>query len=384
MKKKLAPILSTGTYFIASLLVLTLSNARLDAQPEDEPIIVESSTIQVQQERFEYSYNEVATSESQWTGIAITQETSRIFVTFPRWSANVPISVGEVKDGAVVPYPNEEWNNWQPGKDPRMHWICAQSVYMDALDRMWVLDTAAPRPQRTIVERGAKLVLLDPTTNEVVKVYLLGPEVVLPDTYMADVRVDVKNNFAYITDAGSTGAIISLNLKTGEAHRFLNDHYSTSSEGLVLIVQGIPFTRDRLAPIVNVDGIAYDSLNDLIYYQSLTGRTMYRIPAATLRNFGLMPDKVAETVQRVGAGGASDGLFFGPDEKIYITAVEFNAILRMSPNGQVEKVVQALPLMWPNSFTLSSTGVLYFTTSRLNQGGVPSAPYAIYKIDLIQ
>ena len=48
----------------------------------------------------------VAFSDAQWTGIAISQE-SRLFVNYPRWSANVPLSVAELKNGDPIPYPND-------------------------------------------------------------------------------------------------------------------------------------------------------------------------------------------------------------------------------------------------------------------------------------
>ncbi|RML46881.1 hypothetical protein APX70_04700, partial [Pseudomonas syringae pv. maculicola] len=39
------------------------------------------------------------------TGVTVT-ETGRIFVNFPRWGDKVPFTVGEVRDGKVVAYPD--------------------------------------------------------------------------------------------------------------------------------------------------------------------------------------------------------------------------------------------------------------------------------------
>ena len=55
---------------------------------------------------------EVATFDHQVTGVTVS-EGGRIFVNFPRWTEDAPISVAEVVDGEVRPYPNEEWNAWR-------------------------------------------------------------------------------------------------------------------------------------------------------------------------------------------------------------------------------------------------------------------------------
>ena len=78
----------------------------------------------------------VAFSDAQWTGIAISQE-GRLFVNYPRWSANVPLSVAELKNGDPIPYPNDLMNNWKPGKDPASHFVCIQAVFVDDKDRLW-------------------------------------------------------------------------------------------------------------------------------------------------------------------------------------------------------------------------------------------------------
>ena len=73
---------------------------------------------------------EVATSRRQWTGVAVSRE-GRIFVNFPRWSDDVPVSVGEILElGEVIPFPNEEWNDWDPSRPPGDHFICVQSVHI--------------------------------------------------------------------------------------------------------------------------------------------------------------------------------------------------------------------------------------------------------------
>ena len=95
-------------------------------------------------------------------------------------------------------------------------------------------------------------------------------------------------------------------------------------------------------PRIHSDGIAYDAQADIVYYQALTGRTMYRILASSLRKFDLSEMALETQVETVGITGASDGLIFGPDNKIYISALEHDAILRTTPQGQVQTVIHGL------------------------------------------
>ena len=100
----------------------------------------------------------VAESPRQWTGVAATKD-GRLFVNFPRWSEDVPVSVAELKSGKLVPFPDAEWNAWERGKghDPVKRFICVQSVTVDDKGELWILDPANPGFQG-VVEGGAKLI----------------------------------------------------------------------------------------------------------------------------------------------------------------------------------------------------------------------------------
>jgi hypothetical protein len=55
----------------------------------------------------------VASFEHQVTGVAVAQD-GRIFVNFPRWTEDSPISVAEVTpEGELRPYPDAAWNAWR-------------------------------------------------------------------------------------------------------------------------------------------------------------------------------------------------------------------------------------------------------------------------------
>ena len=81
-----------------------------------------------------------AESKNQWTGIAVSK-TGRVFVNFPRWSANTPVSVAEIVSGEIIPYPNGDWSNWDKTIIKKHQFICVQSVYVDNLNLLRIPDT---------------------------------------------------------------------------------------------------------------------------------------------------------------------------------------------------------------------------------------------------
>lgn len=321
----------------------------------------------------------VAFSDQQWTGVAVSSG-DRIFVNYPRWSDDVPLSVAELIDGQPRAYPNVAMNQWMPGKDPASHFVCVQAVYADDRDVLWILDPANPKFQG-VVAGGPKLVQVDLATNEIVRTYRFGSDVALPASYLNDVRIDHRHGYAYMTDSG-TGALVVLNLQTGSARRVLDEHASASAEGVTLNIGGKPWLRNGQPPQVQADGIAFDAEGDVIYYQALSGRTMYSVPAAALRNANLTPAELAAQVTEVGKTGSSDGLVYAPDGHVYITALEHDAILRTTSNGVVETVVQDVAIAWPDTFSLGPDGWLYFTTARIHEGSEPLDRYGLYRIQL--
>ncbi len=323
------------------------------------------------------SLEAVAFCDAQWTGLAVSKD-SRLFVNYPRWSDSVTISVAELINGKPVPYPNNTLNDWQPGKNPATHLICVQALFIDNENQLWVLDPANPG-FKGVIPGGPKLLEVSLVTNRVVRAFRFSNEIALPNSYLNDVRIDKQREFAFITDSGD-GALIVLNLKTGEAHRRLDNHPSTAAENVVLTIGGKPWLLNGNQPRVHADGIAYDARNDTVYYQALSGRTMYRISGAALRQFDISERTLSKRVERVGETGASDGLIFSPDGYVYISALEHDAIFRATPEGRVETVVQDKQIAWPDSFSFGPEGKLYFTTSRIHEGATPAGQYGIYRI----
>jgi len=320
----------------------------------------------------------VAESERQWTGVAVSRE-GRVFVNFPRWSPEVPVSVAELRaDGSLAAFPDQAWNAWSPKSDPASAWVCVQSVVADGEGSLWVLDPANPG-FAGVVPGGAKLVEIDIPTGAIVQVVRFGAAAAPADSYLNDVRIDHRHGAAYLTDSGR-GALVVVDLATGAARRVLEGDPSTGAEDTILVIEGERWVRpDGSSPQVHADGIAYDRKRDLVYFQALTGRTLYRISGAALRDPALDEAALAEKVETVAVSGPSDGLLWDGTDGIIISAIEDDAVKRWRPDG-VETVVSDRRIAWPDSFARGPDGSLYVTTSQIHRGAKPPEPYRLLRI----
>ena len=322
---------------------------------------------------------EAATSTSRWTGVAVTTD-GRVFVNFPRWSDDARLAVAEVMpDGSLAAFPDASWN-YRPADPkarlgpPDRRFVCVQSVVADDRGGLWVLDPANPMFRGTMSGQ-AKLVRFDPATGEVVRTYKFDSEIAPAASYLNDVRIDLDRGYAYITDSG-LGALVALDLESGVARRLLQDQPATKAEpGVGVTVEGRPFDMP-----VHCDGIALDPDGDIVYFQALTGRTLWCIPGAVLRDAGLSADDLVLELAIVGEGAASDGLLWYRG-KVLLTAIEDNAIIAVSPRGTAHTVISDPRLKWPDSLALGTDGAIWITTSQIHLGDDPAQPFRLLKLE---
>ncbi|MGK7875110.1 MAG: L-dopachrome tautomerase-related protein [Xenococcaceae cyanobacterium] len=309
------------------------------------------------------------------TGITVSK-TGRIFINFPKWGDQVTFTVAELVDGKPVPYPSAEINA-EDGAPLDKRLVSGQSVVVDPKDRLWILDTGRPlfeAPQTF----GPKLVGVDLKTNTVFKTITFPEQVVLPTTYLNDVRFDLRQGtegFAFITDSSSDGpgGIIVVDLATGESWRRLHDHPSTRpDQSFVPIVEGqmvmLRPTVGQPSPLRGAsDGIAIGHDGQRLFYCPLTSRNLYSVSVDALVNRTFSDEQVAATVSDHGEKGASDGLESDSRDRVYITDYEHNAIRRRNPDGSFELIVHDPRVLWPDTLSLAQDGYLYFTANQLHR-----------------
>ena len=311
---------------------------------------------------------QAAQFEHQVTGVTVS-ERGRIFVNFPRWTEDAPVSVAEIlPDGQLRPFPDTEWNSWRNARKDevtaRDHWVCVQSVVADRRGNLWVLDPAAPA-QGSVVPMGPKLVRIDLATNRVAQTIAFDTTAAPQGSYLNDVRFSPDGRTAYITDSGARGALLVVDLASGTARRVLDGHPSTQPEkGVQVKADGKVLRRpDGRGVEFAADGIALSADGGYLYWQAIKGRTLYRIATTALAD-PTAAASLPSRVETVGENGPADGLLIASDGRMYVTAPEDDAIKVRDAQG-LRTLVQDARLRWPDTMTEGPDGSLYVTSSRI-------------------
>lgn len=341
----------------------------------------------------------------QITGVAASHD-GAVFVNSPTWhGAPHAWHVAKLdENGTPQPFPPGQLNSWQPGEpfsDNDNRFVCVQSVHVDGRNRLWVLDAANPAFAGVLpTGPGPRLVRIDPATGNVEHTIPLR-HVTTTDSYLNDIRVELRtqrgqSDIAYITDSGD-GAIIVVDLITNAAYRYLDHHPATHAEpGIVPIIGGREWRgTDGNVPQIHADGLALDRTNGYLYWQALTGRTLYRIPTAALKNRELSPEARADAIERVAETVVTDGMAADKHGRIYFTALERGAVTRYDPStSQLTDLTPRNTIRWPDSFAwvrnttswdtalLVTSAQIHLTAPFSEDGSMPSTPYGIHRIEL--
>lgn len=333
------------------------------------------------------------------TGVTVSHK-GRIFVNFPKWGDDVSFTVAEIRNGEMVAYPDESINQTNPA-DQAAALVSVQSVVVDPVDRLWILDTGSPLFQPTKYG-GPKLVCVDLKTDQVSKKILFPQDVALPTTYLNDIRFDLRRGsegMAFITDSAQKGSngIIVVDLASEQSWRRLHDHPSVKPEELqtfLPIVEGRPFLEQqpdgsvKHGASMGSDGIAINADGTRLYYCPLGSRKLYSVDTNALSDQSLKEQEVGATVIDEGdRGGASDGLESDSAGNIYSTNYEHNAILRRSPDKRWETLTHDPRLLWPDTLSLATDGYLYVTANQLHRQArfhkgkdLRRKPYSLFRI----
>ena len=106
--------------------------------------------------------------------------------------------MGELKDGKVVAFPDEEWNAWRNAKkdeiDPNDHWVCVQSVVAD-MPATCGCSIPPRRRQAHLLPDGPSWSQIDLTTDKRAQVIAFDEEAAPQGSYLNDVRFSTDGNY---------------------------------------------------------------------------------------------------------------------------------------------------------------------------------------------
>lgn len=233
----------------------------------------------------------------QWPiGIAVASD-GRIFTTYTRGSDRYTLGV-VVNETAEEPYPslelnlpvdqlNTSWHGIDFGSGNSSAFISVQAVYVtpqaNATGRpetLWVLDTGRPTihnaqgdPSMPYAQPGGpKLVAISVANNSIYETFTFPSTVHYPDSYLNDLRFDLRPNvtgtsgkgIAYLVDSSNEGrpGFIMVDLGTGESWRRLTQDKSVlRGQQDVPSYQGHPFYLRELGMPVSWQQEGLDGIN---------------------------------------------------------------------------------------------------------------------------
>lgn len=334
------------------------------------------------------------------TGIVVSR-TGRMFSNYPLGldANNTKYQVAElISKTTETAYPDTTINSppggainhttYPPtGANYRDYFIGVQSILIDSLDRLWILDTGrALTTDGTLVGSsygGPKLVAVNLTTDAVIRTYVFPPTVAYSDSYLNDARFDLRPNvtssgqgIAYITDSSNEGrnGLVILDLGTGESWRHLNGHPSVRAvEQNFKAVWGEPVyslpgpDQPFAHSSTGADGIAFANNGDTVFWSVTGSRYLYSIPAERLRDRSFTSEVMAQAaINNHGQKGATDGLMEDTNNYIYAGSFENHAInVYNANNATVTMYVRDPRIGWTDSMWVANDGYLYLLQNQL-------------------
>jgi sugar lactone lactonase YvrE len=390
---------------LSTLLLSSAATAQVTYQNHSQTIVrVDTGQYGPAIEEYHYYYD-------QWPiGLAISSA-GRFFVSYTR--GNYSFTLGEaINKTAETPYPssslnlpasqlNTSWNGIPFGSSNSTGLISVQALYITPEtprrpETLWVVDTGRPTildaaggPSMPYAQPGGPKILgISLGNDSVYATYTFPASVHFPDSYMNDIRIDLRPNLtssgcgiAYIVDSSDEGrpGFIMLDLGTGESWRRLTQHHSTLRvDRDVPSYQGMPFYQRSIGiPIQTLreglDGLQLSLDGERLYYSPLTSNYLYSVPTANLRanpsslTNSLVEIEAANNVTHHGQrGGNANGFEGDSNGLIYQLIPEHNAVYAYNPETLLTQGVVMDPrIIWPDGASVGEDGYMYLNINQL-------------------
>lgn len=284
------------------------------------------------------------------TGVSISHS-GRTFLVLARVDGSTGAQIVEydTHSSTMTPYPNEEWNSYEAGKDPSKHCVRINSQRIGPDGYLYLVDVGSPGfGDPVIFPYGPKLISIDLATNLVSRIYYLG-NATRSTSLIDDVRFNPLTGKAYLTDAGEPGLLV-LDLESGISRRVLNAAVSTkahtpiSAEGRYLITAG-----SGAFQYVHADQLEVSPDSKWLYFQPASGG-MSRIETVLLEkafyNSSMSEDVLSSFITPFALTPSTGGTAIDANGVIYSSDFDSQRILAISPDGTKTVLVQDPRLLW--------------------------------------
>jgi sugar lactone lactonase YvrE len=308
---------------------------------------------------------EVAVTSDRPIGNATVSADGRIFYTIHPESGPAAPFLYEWVNGQPVPYP-------ATGQEEMFETPLGVSI--DSKNRLWVIDPG---------EHGtgqSSLTAFDLATNTVVQRHEFASDVAPMGSFLQAMAISPDGRFIYVADAGfwaKRPGIVVYDSETDTAWRRLSRHASVYPQNYLVRnqIKDMSFFGGILQMKTGIDGIAASRDGDWVTYAAMNHDTLFRAPAAILQDPAATEEQVEAAIEPVGPKPLNDGIAMDDQGNVFITDIEHQAVLQLSPDGQLSTVVKDSRIRWADAVAFGPDGWLYLSDSAIPELVLQSADH---------
>lgn len=274
-----------------------------------------------------------------------------------------------LEDGTKVPFPTQDWAD---GPDNGKVGIAGSIGVKSGADGIvWILDMGG-------ANSGPKLVAWDTQVDALHKVIEIPSDVVTPISFLQDFVLDEERGQIYIADMTFTApaadlkpAFIVIDLETGAARRVLEaaGRLMPSDEDVVIDGNFVGYKDATGTPQpwhLSVNAISIDPDFKNVYFGTLNGRDIWRIPAAALADRSQDDATLAAQISRYAEKGPNDGFIIDGQGRVFSGDVTRNAVTVSTPDSFEVFAQDDVLLRWADGFAFAPDGTMYIVANQLH------------------
>ncbi|REG79551.1 L-dopachrome tautomerase-related protein [Marinomonas pollencensis] len=336
---------------------------------------------------------QVATIDSSRPGNITVTDQGRTFLSMQPLDNPTYRVVELLKDGSTVPFPTKDWADGPDKGKVGLSAVIGIDSTQDGV--VWILDMGS-------ATAPAQIVAWDTVHNKLFKNIKIDPKAMASNSFLQDFVIDTKRNKIYIADTSlgnlygaAAPAFIVVDLKTGTSRRVLEADKALLAPHHDMVVDGALMSSKRedgkKHPIyLGLNPITMDAENNWVYFGTVNGSVIYRLPAASLADKKLSEKALSDSIEFYSEKRPSDGMIMADNGDIYVGDVEKDAIGIVNKDGYRIFAQDKKLLSWADGFSIHN-GYLYVTQNSLSLNPALNAgeegaskPFHVVRIKLNQ
>ncbi|MBX8514897.1 L-dopachrome tautomerase-related protein [Pseudomonas cichorii] len=307
-------------------------------------------------------------SSAVWNAVAV-DATGSIFVSGPKWTGSEGPSVSKIDQaGQPQAFPDDRWNSTDPDVPANQRFISVNAMRVDDNGRLWIVDAGVNSFGGNVVPGGAKVVVVDLQTAEVVKVISFDNSVAKNGSYIDDIRLNGKH--AYLTDAGNPGIIV-VDFETNKARRVLETSPAVRApDDRDIVLSGkVVKAPDGKALRVHSDPLEVTPDGKWLYFAPLEG-PWHKIETRWLNDPSISEAELVKKVEFWRDLPPVGGTVMDKQGNFYFSDLADDSVKRITVSGEIEQIAKDSRLHWVDAPAFDAHGRLYLPAAQVDRVGL--------------